>query len=181
LVVLVTGCVLVLITPSFPIRFVLACLTVILVDGLGGRWFGYAAIPFMAVGLLNDQQGTWVLMLPMIIGSLWAGLFMRHLESNWWGVPLGFLGFMAPLIVMLVLRSRLDPGLQLPLGGQFPLLYGITGAAGMIISGILWTSLARNRRLARAQAGSKPRRGLPPTPSKAPTRAAKTKSAKRSG
>jgi hypothetical protein len=177
LVVLATGCALVLITPSFPIRFVLACLTVLLVDAFGGRWFGYAAIPFITVGLLNDQQGTWALLLPLIVGSLWAGLFMRHLEPNWWGVPLGFLGFMAPLVVILVLRGRIDPGLQLPLGGQFPLLYGITGAASMIISGILWSTVQRTQRAAR----SKPRRGLPPSPVKAPARAAKTKSARRSG
>jgi hypothetical protein len=177
LVVLATGCILVLITPSFPIRFVLACLTVILVDGMGGRWFGYAAIPFMAVGLLNDQQGTWALMLPMTIGSLWAGLFMRHLESNWWGVPLGLIGFMAPLAVITVLRSRIDPGLQLPLGGQFPLLYGITGTAVMVISGFLWSTVQRTQRAMRG----KPRRGLPQIETKTPARATKAKSAKRPG
>ncbi len=174
---LATGCALVLITPSFPIRFVLACLMVLLVDSFGGRWFGYAAILFTAVGLLNDQQGTWALLFPLIIGSLWAGLFMRHLEPNWWGVPLGFIGFMAPLAVILVLRSRIDPALQLPLGDQFPLLYGITGAASMIISGILWNTVQRNQRAARG----KPRRGLPPAPAKVPARAAKTKNARRSG
>jgi hypothetical protein len=134
LLLLASGMLLVFMVTPFPQRFVIACATVFLVDALGGRWFGYFSLLGLAGGLFNDPSGTWLLMLPLVAGSLWAGLFLRHAEPGWLGVPLGIIGFVLPLGVMLVLRNRLDPGLELPLGSQYPVLHALTGAFSVIFS-----------------------------------------------
>jgi hypothetical protein len=134
LLLLASGTLLVFVVTPFPQRLVIACVTVFLVDALGGRWFGYFSLLGLAGGLFNDPGGVWLLMLPLVAGSLWAALFLRHAEPGWLGVPLGIVGFALPLGVMLVLKDRLDPGLELPLGTQYSVLHVLTGAFGVIFS-----------------------------------------------
>jgi hypothetical protein len=131
---LVSGVALVFVVTPFPQRFVIACAMVFLVDALGGRWFGYFSVLGLASGLFNDPGGVWLLMLPLTVGSLWAALSLRHAEPGWLGVPLGIVGFALPLVVMMVLKSRLDPALELPLGSQYPVFHGLTGAFAVIFS-----------------------------------------------
>lgn len=145
LLLLGLGCFAIYSFPAFPVRLALACLTVFLVDALGGRWFGYASVPFIAVGLLNDPSGTWVLLLPLLIGSFWGGLFLRHVEPGWFGVPLGMLGFAAPLVGLLVLRGRIDPTLELPLKNQFSMYYLISGGVAILLASILIQFLRRTK------------------------------------
>ncbi len=139
------GCAALVVFPAFPVRLIVACLMVFLVDAFGGRWFGYAAIPFIGVGLLNDPTGTWVLVLPLLIGAFWAGLFLRHVEPGWFGVPLGLIGFALPLVGLLVLRGRIDPALQLPLRDQFVVYYLAAGAGAIVVSSVVLQVLRRSR------------------------------------
>ncbi len=131
--------------PAFQVRLLVACLTVFLVDALGGRWFGYTAVPFIAIGLLNDRDGTWILLLPLLIGSFWAGLFLRHVEPGWFGVPLGMIGFLAPLVILVVLRSRVDPAMTLPLKTQFPLYYIGAGGIAILVSSVVLQIVRRSQ------------------------------------
>jgi hypothetical protein len=139
------GCAVIYLFPAFPVRLGAACLMVFLVDAFGGRWFGYTAIPFIGVGLLNDAAGNWILVLPLLLGSFWGALFLRHAEPGWFGVPLGMIGFAAPLVGLLVLRGRIDPALQLPLQNQFPLYYMISGAVTILLASIILQLLRRSR------------------------------------
>jgi hypothetical protein len=134
LLLLISGSILVYVVQPFPQRFVIACAMVFLVDALGGRWFGYFSLLGLVAGLLSDADGSWLLLLPFIVGSLWAGLFLRHAEPGWWGVPLGILGFALPLVVLNVLKARLDPGFQFPFQNQYPLLHVLTGVFAIIFS-----------------------------------------------
>lgn len=134
LVLLAAGAALVLVIESFPQRLVIACAMVFLVDAFGGRWFGYFSLLGLGTGLLNDPAGTWVLMLPLTLGSLWAALFLRHAEPGWFGVPLGILGFALPAVVMLLVRQRLDPLLELPLGNQYLVFHALTGGFAVVFS-----------------------------------------------
>ena len=134
LVLLAAGAALLLVIEPFPQRLIIACAMVFLVDALGGRWFGYFSVLGLGAGLLNDSSGTWVLMLPLVLGSLWAALFLRHAEPGWFGVPLSIVGFALPAVVMLIARSRLDPLLELPLGNQYLLLHVLTSASAVVIS-----------------------------------------------
>jgi hypothetical protein len=159
LLLLVSGMLLVFLVTPFPQRFVIACATVFLVDALGGRWFGYFSLLGLVGALFNDPGGAWTLMLPLVAGSLWAGLFLRHAEPGWFGVPLGIVGFALPLGVMLVLKNRLDPGLELPLGAQYPVLHVLTGVFSVIFSTLIslplratQTSSTRPARVKRAPA-----------------------------
>ena len=145
LLLLGVGCGAVYAFPAFPVRLIAACLMVFLVDVFGGRWFGYTAVPFVAVGLLNDPTGTWILLIPLLIGSFWAALFLRHAEPSWFGVPLGIVGFAAPLVGLLVLRGRIDPALQLPLNNQFPLFYLGIGAVVIIFASLMVQLLPARR------------------------------------
>jgi hypothetical protein len=139
------GCAVIFVFPAFPVRLIAACAMVFLVDAFGGRWFGYAAIVFVGVGLLNDTAGNWVLVLPLLIGSFWGALFLRHAEPGWFGVPLGMIGFAAPLVGLLVLRGRVDPALQLPLANQFPLYYLVSGSVAILVSSVILQLLRRSR------------------------------------
>jgi hypothetical protein len=140
------GCVAIFGVADLPIRLLIACLMVFLVDAFGGRWFGYTAVPFLAVGLLNDPRETWILLLPLLIGSFWAGLFLRHAEPGWFGVPLGLIGFALPLAGLLALRGRIDPALQLPLQNQFVLYYLGAGAIAILVSSVFIQILRRQNR-----------------------------------
>lgn len=137
LVLFAAGAGLLLIVEPFPQRLMIACAMVFLVDALGGRWFGYFGLLGLGAGLLNDPNGTWVLMLPLVLGSLWAALFLRHAEPGWFGVPLSIVGFVLPAVAMLIARSRLDPLLELPLGNQYLLFHGLTGASAVVIATLL--------------------------------------------
>jgi hypothetical protein len=140
------GCGVIYGVADLPVRLLAACLMVFLVDAFGGRWFGYTAVPFVAVGLLNDPRETWILLLPLLVGSFWAGLFLRHAEPGWFGVPLGMIGYSLPLAGLLTLRGRIDPALQLPLQSQFVLYYLGTGAIGILVSSIVIQILRRQSR-----------------------------------
>jgi hypothetical protein len=140
------GCLVLYSFADLPVRLLTACLMVFLVDAFGGRWFGYTAVPFIAVGLLNDPRDTWILLLPLLIGSFWAGLFLRHAEPGWFGVPLGLIGFLLPLAGLLALRGRVDPALQLPLQNQFVLYYLGAGAIAIVVSSIVIQILRRQQR-----------------------------------
>jgi hypothetical protein len=131
---------------DLPVRLLIACLMVFLVDAFGGRWFGYTAVPFIAVGLLNDPRETWILILPLLIGSFWSGLFLRHAEPGWLGVPLGLIGFLLPVVGLLLLRGRIDPALQLPLQNQFVVYYLGAGAIAIVVSSIVIQILRRQSR-----------------------------------
>jgi hypothetical protein len=148
------GCGIIYSVSDLPVRLVAACLMVFLVDAFGGRWFGYTAVPFVAVGLLNDPRETWILLLPLVVGSFWAGLFLRHVEPGWFGVPLGLVGFVLPLSGLLALRGRVDPALQLPLQNQFVLYYLGAGAIGILVSSIFIQLL---RRQSRPRAAKRPK------------------------
>ena len=137
LMLLAVGAALLLVVEPFPQRLMIACAMVFLVDALGGRWFGYFSLLGLGAGLLNDPSGTWVLMLPLVLGSLWAALFLRHAEPGWFGVPLAIVGFALPAVAMLITRSRLDPLLELPLGNQYLLFHGLTGASALVIATLL--------------------------------------------
>ena len=133
-VLLAAGAALTLVIEPFPQRLVIACAMVCLVDAFGGRWFGYFSLLGLGVGLLNDPSGTWLLMLPLVLGSLWAGLFLRHAEPGWFGVPLGVIGFALPAVVMLLARNQLDPLLALPMESQYLPLHVLTGALAVVFS-----------------------------------------------
>jgi hypothetical protein len=140
------GCAAIYSFSDLPVRLVAACLMVFMVDAFGGRWFGYTAIPFVAVGLLNDPKETWILLIPLLIGSFWAGLFLRHAEPGWLGVPLGVIGFALPLAGLVTLRGRIDPALLLPLQNQFVLYYLGAGGIAIFISSIFIQLLRRQSR-----------------------------------
>jgi hypothetical protein len=140
------GCAAIFTFSGLPLRLFLACATVFLVDAFGGRWFGYTAVPFIAVGLFNDPRETWILLLPLLIGSFWAGLFLRHAEPGWMGVPLGLVGYALPLAGLLALRGRIDPALQLPLQNQFVLYYMAAGGAAILVSSIVIQLIRRQSR-----------------------------------
>lgn len=131
------------VTP-FPQRFAIACLMIFLVDAFGGRWFSYAAGLLLVVGLLNDPTGHWVQLFPLVVGSLWAALLLRHTEPGFLGVPLSFVGFSLPLVAMVMLRSKLDPNLTLPLGSRFGLYYLLSGAVAILISSLIAWFLKRS-------------------------------------
>ncbi len=152
MLLLVSGTLLVFVVSPFPQRLVIACVTVFLVDALGGRWFGYFSLLGLVAGLLNDPGGVWLLMLPLVAGSLWAALFLRHAEPGWLGVPLGIIGFILPLVVLLLLRKRLDPTLELPLQNQYPLLHGLTGGFAVIFSTLVGLPLQTRQNAARRPA-----------------------------
>ncbi len=134
LVLLAAGAALVLVIEPFPLRLVIACAMVFLVDAFGGRWFGYFSLLGLGTGLLNDPSGVWLMMLPLALGSLWAALFLRHTEPGWFGVPLGILGFALPAVVMLLVRQRLDPLLELPLGNQYLAFHALTGGLTVVFA-----------------------------------------------
>lgn len=133
-VLLAAGAALTLVVEPFAQRLVIACAMVLLVDAFGGRWFGYFSLLGLGAGLLNDPSGTWVLMLPLVLGSLWAALFLRHAEPGWFGLPLGIIGFALPAVVMLLVRKRLDPLLALPMESQYLVLHVLTGALAVVLS-----------------------------------------------
>ena len=143
LLLLGLGCAAIFAFPAFPVRLAVACLMVFLVDAFGGRWFGYTAIAFIAVGLLNDPAGTWILVLPLLSGAFWAALFLRHAEPGWFGVPLGMIGFVLPLFVLLFLQQRIDPNFQLPLKGQFTMYYVVSGTVAILLSSTILQLLRR--------------------------------------
>ena len=150
LLVLVSGGLLVYLPLGFPERLIAACVTIFLVDALGGRWFGYLALGVLFVGLLQDPGGTWASMLPLLLGSLYAALLLRHQEPGWLGVPLAVLGAALPLVVLLAVRGRLDPEFDLPLGDRYPLLHALS----VTFAALLGTLVAAPRaRLARVLAG----------------------------
>lgn len=131
---LAAGTALVLVVEPFPQRLVIACAMVFLVDAFGGRWFGYFSLLGLGTGLLNDPSGAWLTMLPLVLGSLWAALFLRHAEPGWFGVPLGVIGFALPAVVLLLVRQRLDPLLALPMESQYLVLHVLTGALTVVFS-----------------------------------------------
>ena len=133
------------VTP-FPQRFAIACLMIFLVDAFGGRWFSYAAGLLLVVGLVNDPTGHWVQLFPLVVGSLWAALLLRHTEPGILGIPLSFVGFALPLVAMVTLRSKLDANLTLPLGSRFALYYLLSGAVAIVLSSLVGFFLKRSIR-----------------------------------
>jgi hypothetical protein len=131
------------VTP-FPQRFAIACLMVFLVDAFGGRWFSYAAGLLVVVGLFNDPTGHWVQLFPLVVGSLWGALLLRHTEPGVLGIPLSFVGFALPLGAMVVLRSNLDANLTLPLGSKFAMYYLLSGAVAILFSSVIAFFLRRS-------------------------------------
>jgi L-lactate permease len=69
---------------------------------------------------------------------------LRHTEPGFLGIPLSFVGFALPLAAMLVLRSKLDPNLTLPLGSRFGLYYLLSGAVAIVISSLIAWFLKRS-------------------------------------
>lgn len=143
----------------FAQRLIAACLAVFLVDALGGRWFGYAALAIPFVGLFADPGGTWAGMLPLIVGSLLSALVLRHAEPGWLGVPLALGGFVLPLAAILVVRARLDPSLELPLGGRYPQLHALAGGFAILVSTVVAMPRRAAARRRQAQARGRARRG----------------------
>lgn len=131
------------VTP-FPQRFAIACLMIFLVDAFGGRWFGYAAGLLLVVGLMNDPTGHWVQLFPLVVGSLWAALLLRHTEPGFLGILLSFIGFALPLVAMVTLRTKLDSNLTLPLGSRFAMYYLLSGAVAIVLSSIFAFFLKRS-------------------------------------
>jgi hypothetical protein len=131
------------VTP-FPQRFAIACLMIFLVDAFGGRWFSYAAGLLLVVGLLNDPTGHWVQLFPLVVGSLWAALLLRHTEPGFLGVGLSFVGFGLPVLAFVTLRSKLDANLTLPLGSRFAMYYLLSGAVAIVISSVIAFFLKRS-------------------------------------
>jgi hypothetical protein len=150
LLVLFSGAILVYLPLGFAERLVVACLTVFLVDAVGGRWFGYTALSVFLVGLLQDPDGSWGRMLPLLLGSGLTALVLRHVEPGWLGVPLAVLGFALPLVALIFVRDRLDPQLTLPLGDRYPLLHVLSVAFASMLSTLV---AAPGARLARTLAG----------------------------
>jgi hypothetical protein len=133
---------------AFPMRLLIACGMVFLVDAIGGRWFGYVSIVGLGAGLIGDTNNTWLTLLPLLVGSAWAALFLRHAEPGWFGVILGIVGWALPAVVMQVLRSRLDPNLNLPSGAQYVALHVGVGAGTLLLTsliGFLWSARAVQR------------------------------------
>jgi hypothetical protein len=131
------------VTP-FPQRFAIACLMIFLVDAFGGRWFSYAAGLLLVVGLMNDPTGHWVQLFPLVVGSLWAALLLRHTEPGFLGVGLSFVGFALPLVAMVALRTKLDANLTLPLGSRFAMYYLLSGAVAIVLSSVIGYFLKRS-------------------------------------
>jgi hypothetical protein len=131
------------VTP-FPQRFLVACLMVFLVDAFGGRWFSYAAGLLLVVGLFNDPTGHWVQLFPLVVGSLWAALLLRHTEPGFLGVGLSFIGFALPVVALVTLRSKIDPNLTLPLGSRFLMYYLLSGAVAIVLSSVIGYFLKRS-------------------------------------
>jgi hypothetical protein len=130
------------VTP-FPQRFLVACLMVFLVDAFGGRWFSYASGLLLVVGLFNDPTGHWVQLFPLVVGSLWAALLLRHTEPGFLGVGLSFIGFALPVLAFVTLRSKLDANLTLPLGSRFLIYYLFSGAIAIVLSSVIGFFLKR--------------------------------------
>lgn len=144
LLIALSGAALVSLPLPFAQRLIALCLAVFLVDALGGRWFGYAALAIPFAGLLSDADGTWAGMLPILVSGLFSALLLRHAEPGWLGVPLALGGFVLPLAVVLFMRERLDPGLELPLGGRYPQLHALAAGFAILVS----TLIAMPRRTA---------------------------------
>ena len=146
--------VLVMLAPlPFAWRLVLGCLVVFLIDALGGRWFGYASVALLFVGLLNDRGGAWTLMLPLVAGSVLSALVLRHVERGWLGAPLAVVGFVLPLVGFLVLQPRLDPAFALPLKqNDYVVLHVVAACVAVFVSSFFSPFTRRFwRRVARAQ------------------------------
>jgi hypothetical protein len=167
LTLLVVGVAALVSVPAFPMRLLIACATVFLVDAIGGRWFGYFSLLSLGAGIVGDTNNTWLTMLPLLVGSAWAALFLRHAEPGWFGVVLGVVGFALPAVVLHFARSRLDPNLVLPSGTQYLTLHGGVGAGTLLIAslvGFWWRSRqehAPHRRITRARRSSPATRARP--------------------
>jgi hypothetical protein len=146
LVVMLSGALVLSLPLSFEIKLVVACLTVFLTDALGGRWFGYASLLMLFVGLVTDRSGQWALMLPLLIGSCIAALLVRHTERSWFGVLLSIAAFMVPAVALGVIRPRFDPALEVPLGSRYVILHGLASSFAILISSLLtWQQLSPGR------------------------------------
>lgn len=128
---------------SFPIKLVVACLTVFLTDALGGRWFGYASVLVLFAGLSSDASHQWATMLPLVAGSTLAAMVVRHSERTWLGVLLSMVMFMLPVVLMQVIRPRFDPALQMPLGSRYIVLHLLASSFSILVSSLLtWQQLS---------------------------------------
>jgi hypothetical protein len=143
LVVALSGALLLSLPLSFPIKLVIACLAVFLTDALGGRWYGYASVLVLFVGLLNDPSGQWATMLPLVVGSSLAALVVRHSERTWFGVLLAMVAFMLPVALMQLVRPRFDTTLQMPLGSRYVVLHLLASSFAILVSSLLtWQQLS---------------------------------------
>ncbi len=141
--VVLSGALVLTLPIPFPIKLVVACLTVFLTDALGGRWFGYASVLVLFAGLANDPSGQWATMLPLVAGSTLAALVVRHSERTWFGVLLSMVVFMLPVLVMQTVRPRFDPALQVPLGSRYVVLHMLASSFAILVSSLLtWQQLS---------------------------------------
>jgi hypothetical protein len=141
--VALSGALLLALPLSFPIKLLVACLTVFLTDAFGGRWFGYASVLVLFVGLSRDPNGQWATMLPLVVGSALAALLVRHSERTWFGVLLSMGAFMLPVGLMQVIRPRFDPALQMPLGSRYVVLHLLASSFAILVSSLLtWQQLS---------------------------------------
>ncbi len=142
-VVALSGALLLSLPLSFPLKLVIACLTVFLTDALGGRWYGYASVLVLFAGLLRDPSGQWATMLPLVMGSTLAALVVRHSERTWFGVLFAMVAFMVPVMLMQVIHPRIDPALQLPLGSRYIVLHLLASSFSILVSSLLtWQQLS---------------------------------------
>ena len=122
---------------TFSYKVVVACVLVFFVDKLGGRWFGYASLLVLFAGLYRDPNQAWILILPLLIGSSLVALVLRHAEPGWLGVLPVIAGFVAPVLILSILQSKLDPTFALP--KRYLELHLASGAAAIVLSNLLQT------------------------------------------
>jgi hypothetical protein len=135
---------------TFSYKVIVACVIVFFVDKLGGRWFGYASLLVLFAGLYRDPSHSWVLVLPLLIGSGLVALVLRHAEPGWIGVLLVIVGFAAPVLVLSVVQIRLDPTFALP--KRYLELHLASGAGSILLSNLLETLLRRRNASVQAHA-----------------------------
>jgi hypothetical protein len=119
--------------PDFRTRLVVSTLAIFLVDALGGRWFGFASLGLILVGLLRDPRFVWSGFSPILLACGYAALLFRHAEPGWLGLPLTMAGFFAPLGVFVLLRSRIDPSFTPPFN-NYLLFHGLTGLGALLLA-----------------------------------------------
>jgi hypothetical protein len=146
------------------VRLVAAVAAVFLVDAVGGRWFGFASVALLFAGLAQDASGQWVRLLPLLVGSALAALFVRHAEPGWLGAPLVVAAFALPAVAFLVFRPRLDAGFEVPLGTRYLQWHALAAVAGVVAAGLvppLRRALGRAVPARPARAGARVGRRVP--------------------